>query len=53
MKRKLSSKGDAVVSKMSTEPTLYLPVNESDLKVCPVLKQMPTYSSNNNYGKNY
>ena len=53
VKRKLSTKGDAVVSKMDTEPTLYLPVNESDLKVCPVLKQMPTYSSNNNYGKNY
>lgn len=53
VKRKLSTKGDAVTSKMGTEPTLYMPVYESDLKVCPVLKQMPTYSSNKNYGKNY
>ena len=53
MKRKLSSKGDAVASKMTTEPRLYLPVSQSDVKICPVLKQMPTYSSDENYSKDY
>jgi hypothetical protein len=53
MKRKLSSKGDAVASKMTTEPRLYLPVSQTDIKICPVLKQMPTYSSDENYSKDY
>ena len=53
MKRKLGTKGDAVASKTNTEARLYLPVSESELKVCPVLKQMPTYSSDSNYSKDY
>lgn len=53
MKRKLSGMGDAVANKMSTEPRLYLPVSETDVKICPVLKQMPTYSSDKNYSKDY
>jgi len=53
MKRKLSGMGDAVASKMSTEPRLYLPVSETDVKICPVLKQMPTYSSDKTISKDY
>lgn len=53
MKRKLSNKGDAVASKMSTEPRLYLPVSETDVKICPLLKQMPTYSSGQTISKDY
>ena len=50
--RKLSN-GDAVAAKMSTEPKLYLPIPLSDMNVCPVLRQNPAYSSNDNYSKNY
>jgi hypothetical protein len=53
MKRKLSGMGDAVASKMSTEPRLYLPVSETDVKICPALKQMPTYSSDKTISKDY
>ena len=51
--RKLKTHANAVVSKVNTEARLYLPVGEEDLKVCPVLKQMPTYSSDADYSKDY
>ncbi len=53
MKRKLGSKGNAVAAKMSNEPKLYLPIPLSDINICPVLRQNPGYSSNDNYNKNY
>lgn len=52
MKRKFSN-GGAVAAKLGTEPRLYMPVPLADLKICPVLKQNPGYSSNDNYSKNY
>ena len=52
MKRKLGGKGDAVASKMATEPRLYLPVPQADLKVSNTLKQMPTYSMDESMSKN-
>lgn len=51
--RKLKTHANAVISKVNTEARLYLPVGEEDLKVCPVLKQMPTYSSDADYSKDY
>ena len=50
--RKLTN-GDAVAAKMSTEPKLYLPIPQSDMNVCPVLRQNPAYGSIDNYSKNY
>mgnify|MGYP002623101165 CR=1 FL=1 len=50
--RKLTN-GDAVAAKMSTEPKLYLPIPQSDMNVCPVLRQNPAYSNNENVSKNY
>ncbi len=52
MKRKFVN-GGAVAAKLGTEPRLYMPVPLSDLKICPVLRQNPGYSSNDNYSKNY
>lgn len=51
--RKYSSGASAAAAKMRTEPYLYLPVNESDLKVNPQLKQNPVYSTDKEYKKNY
>lgn len=53
IKRKYSEGGSSVTYKMSTEPTLYYPVLESELKVNGNLKQNPVYSSNGKYEKNY
>ena len=53
MKQKLGSKGEAVAAKMGTEPRLYMPLPLSDLKISPLLKQNPAYSSNENTSKNY
>ena len=52
MKRKFSSGGDAVKAKMRTEPKLYMPIPEADIKICPQLQQNPAYNSSSNYGKN-
>lgn len=49
--RKYSSGGSAVAAKMSTEPYLYMPVLEGQMKVNPNLKQNPVYSSANQYEK--
>ena len=50
--RKLTN-GDAVAAKMSSEPKLYMPIPQSDINVCPVLRQNPVYGSDDNYSKNY
>jgi hypothetical protein len=50
--RKLTN-GDAVAAKQSTEYKLYLPIPQSDINVCPALKQNPGYGTNDRYSKNY
>lgn len=50
--RKLTN-GDAVAAKMNNELKLYMPIPQSDLNVCPVLRQNPGYGSSDNYSKNY
>ena len=52
MKRKFVN-GNAVAAKLGNEPRLYMPVPLADLKICPVLKQNPGYSSSDIYSKNY
>lgn len=51
MVRKFSA-GDAVKAKMRTEPKLYMPIPEADIKICPQLHQNPVYDSSSNFGKN-
>lgn len=53
VKRKLSGKGNAVAAKINNEPKLYMPIPLSDLNVCPMLRQNPGYSNNDNVNKNY
>lgn len=47
-----SSDLSALYSKMPTEPYLYLPIRENELKVNPELKQNPVYSSDDAWSKN-
>ena len=47
-----SSDLSALYSKMPTEPYLYMPIREGELKVNPELKQNPVYSSKTD-AKNY
>lgn len=47
-----SSDLSALYSKMPTEPYLYMPIREGELKVNPELKQNPVYSSKTD-SKNY
>ena len=47
-----SSDLSALYSKMPTEPYLYMPIREGELKVNPALKQNPVYSSKTDT-KNY
>jgi hypothetical protein len=47
-----SSDLSALYSKMPTEPYLYMPIREGELKVNPKLKQNPVYSSKTD-AKNY
>lgn len=50
--RKYSSGGDAVTYKMKSEPYLYWPVLESELKVNSLLKQNPVYTQEETISKN-
>ncbi len=52
MKRKLSTKGDAVAAKINTEAKLYMPVPLSDLNVSPTLHQNPGYNTMETIKKN-
>ena len=47
-----SSDLSALYSKMPTEPYLYMPIREGELKVNPELKQNPSYKSKTD-SKNY
>ena len=53
MVRKFETGGNAVSSKMRTEPSLYLPVPKVDIEVNPNLRQNPVYSMDDEYSKNY
>src|SRR5574344_543601 len=50
---KYGSSGSGVTAKMRTEPLLYLPILQSELKVNSSLKQNPAYNSDDEYEKNY
>ena len=43
----------AIRAKMQNEAYLYLPIPNSDINVCPLLKQNPAYKSGNIYEKTY
>lgn len=43
---------NAVISKMKTEPYLYMPISESELKLNGALKQNPAYASSNQFDRN-
>lgn len=51
MARKMDSP-DGLISKMQTEPYLYLPIKESEIEVNTELKQNPAYSSSDKWEKN-
>ncbi|MBO4316149.1 MAG: RagB/SusD family nutrient uptake outer membrane protein [Prevotella sp.] len=51
--RKYTSGAAAAASKMRTEPYLYMPINQSDIDVNPLLRQNPAYSDADEYKKNY
>ena len=43
---------NAVISKMKTEPYLYMPISEDEIKLNGALKQNPAYSSSNQFERN-
>ena len=45
--------GTAVAAKMQNEAYLYLPVPNSDIIVCPLLRQNPVYKSMSDFEKSY
>ncbi|MBP5338967.1 MAG: RagB/SusD family nutrient uptake outer membrane protein [Prevotella sp.] len=47
------SEAQAIKAKMRNEAYLYLPIPNSDINVCPLLRQNPAYKSGNTYEKNY
>jgi hypothetical protein len=51
MARKMDSP-EGLMSKMQTEPYLYMPIKESEMDVNPELKQNPVYSSSDKWEKN-
>ena len=44
---------NGVKAKMRNEAFLYMPIPNSDILVCPMLKQNPAYGSSNEYKKSY
>ncbi|MBR0047957.1 MAG: RagB/SusD family nutrient uptake outer membrane protein [Prevotella sp.] len=53
MTRSRGTDGPAIQAKMRNEAYLYLPVPNSDIIVCPLLRQNPAYKSSNQYEKTY
>lgn len=51
--RRKSAGGSAIVSKMPSEPYLYMPIIKSETDVNALLKQNPVYSDNSTTEKNY
>lgn len=52
-KYEAAGNGAGVIAKMRTEPTLYWPVSQSELKVNKNLRQNPVYSTADQYQKNF
>ena len=53
MTRGSGSEAEGIKAKMVSEAYLYMPIPNSDINVCPLLKQNPVYSNNSKYSKNY
>jgi cell division septum initiation protein DivIVA len=53
MTRKYTAGGASVSAKMRTEPYLYMPIIESEMKANDLLRQNPAYSSSDQWEKNY
>lgn len=53
MVRSSGADGTAVAAKMQNEAYLYMPVPNSDLIVCPLLRQNPAYKDTNEFEKTY
>ena len=51
--RSRGTDASAIQAKMQNEAYLYLPIPNSDINVCPLLKQNPAYKSGNAYEKSY
>ena len=51
--RSRGTDASAIRAKMQNEAYLYLPIPNSDINVCPLLKQNPAYKSGNAYEKTY
>lgn len=52
MTRKLGSGGPALAAKTKTEPTLYMPIIQSQIDISPVLKQNPSYHESSDFEQN-
>ena len=53
MTRSRGSEASGVEAKMESEAYLYMPVPNSDIIVCPLLRQNPAYKNTNDYEKSY
>lgn len=53
MTRSRGSEASGVQAKMANEAYLYMPVPNSDIIVCPLLRQNPAYKETSEYKKNY
>ena len=53
MTRMRGTEASGVQAKMANEAYLYMPVPNSDIIVCPLLRQNPAYKDTNEYEKNY
>ena len=51
--RSRGTDASAIAAKMQNEAYLYLPVPNSDIIVCPLLRQNPAYKNTNEYQKSY
>lgn len=45
--------GAGIIARMRTEPSLYWPINQSEMKVNALLRQNPFYATSDLYEKNY
>lgn len=53
MTRQRGTEASGVQAKMANEAYLYMPIPNSDLIVCPLLRQNPAYKDSNEYEKTY
>jgi hypothetical protein len=53
MTRQRGTEASGVQAKMANEAYLYMPVPNSDIIVCPLLRQNPAYKDTNEYEKTY